>query len=92
MPRTTDRFGLISDSEAQISTVDAGWRFYKRAAVGDGAQQALIEWVDAVEAVLDLGVEPARLTDLRDRLMEVYEVAEAGELRTRVGTLLAEGR
>lgn len=89
MNHTTDRFGIASDNEAQLTTIRAGWRFYERASARDYAQQALEEWVSAVEAVLDLGVEPSALKDFHDCLREALEAAQVEGLESRIRTIMA---
>ncbi len=86
---TTDRFGLLADEASQLATIRAGWRFYLRAAARDDTQQALAEWVDAVESVLDLGVEPASLLDFSECLAEALQAAKDEELKGAIRVLLA---
>ena len=89
MSRTTDRLGLALDPALQLATLRAGWRFYKRASERADAQDALEEWVDAVEAVLDLGVAPAALGGLSSCLEEALAAPHSAELGRRLRTLSA---
>lgn len=85
-----DPLGLAADRGAQLATLKAGWRFYKRAVERRAnAEQALAEWIDAVEAVLDLGAEPRDLQRFAAALTEVRDVEADEELRRRIRTLAA---
>ncbi len=89
MSPTHDRFALAADRELQLATLRAGWRFYERAAQRDDAQQALGEWVDAMQAVLDLGVEPSALLSFKDFLTTALDAAVNEDLQQEIRTLLA---
>jgi hypothetical protein len=89
MKPTDDRLGLAFDEGVQVSTLRAGWRFYQRAAAREDAQQALSEWVNAFEAVLDLGVAPTKLFGFRDALGEALAAAVDESLKRSVRTLVA---
>lgn len=89
MSPTHDPFALCADQELQLTTLKAGWRFYERAAEREDAQQALTEWVHAVAAVLDLGIDPSVLVHFRDCLATAREVTMDEALQQEIRTLVA---
>lgn len=89
MTAATDRLGFATDRELQLATIEAGWRFYLRASEREDAQQALAEWIDAIDAVLDLGVEPVALGGYLQQLRQALHAAGDGGLERRIRTITA---
>ena len=73
-----DPFNLASDPELLETTLWAGWRYYLRKAGSEEAPQALAEWVDAMRAVLDLGVKPSKY--FQGPLLQVLRAVPEGVL------------
>lgn len=83
-----DHFALAADQAFQIATLRAGWRFCERAADRDDAQRSLEEWLDATEAVLELGVEPSALLSFEACLTNTLDAALDEDIRRRIQLLI----
>lgn len=85
-----DPLDLASSPKIQLATVRAGWRYTLRVAQREESQQALGEWVDALDAVLALGRRPAELVEFLEVFPVAVKMAREEGLKARIQDIWAQ--